>query len=50
MYILLQIPDSGDLLVIGPVCLEKKTDVLNERVKKEHHMAEEVPSGWLTVN
>ena len=41
MYILLQIPDSGDLLVIGPVCLEKKTDVLNERVKKEHHMAEE---------
>ena len=41
MYILLQIPDSEDLLVIGPVCLEKKTDVLNERVKKEHHMAEE---------
>ena len=41
VYILLQIPDSGDLLVIGPVCLEKKTDVLNERVKKEHHMAEE---------
>ena len=41
VYILLQIPGSGDLLVIGPVCLEKKTGVLNERVKKEHNMTEE---------
>lgn len=41
VYILLQISGSGELLVIGPVCLEKKTDVLTERVKKEHHMSEE---------
>ena len=33
-------PDSEDRLVIGPVCLEKKTDTLTGMMKKEHHMDE----------